>query len=134
MQDIFIKIYHALPQYEHQGLKTWVTRIAVNHAIDMVRKQRQHTQKKSAYANQMTRLQLEPSLDTPLLLQEQKETIRRRLQEVPDQYREVIIAHYLEEKSYQEIAEQLQIAHKTVEMRLYRARHWLRKHWKEEDF
>ncbi len=33
-QEVFIKIYTSLPQYEKQGFKTWISRIAVNHAID----------------------------------------------------------------------------------------------------
>ena len=38
-QEVFLKIYTSLPQYEKQGFKTWITRIAVNHAIDIRRKQ-----------------------------------------------------------------------------------------------
>ena len=37
-QEVFMKIYTSLPQYENQGFKTWMTRIAVNHAIDVKRK------------------------------------------------------------------------------------------------
>lgn len=37
-QEVFIKIYTSLPQYKNQGFKTWITRIAVNHAIDLKRK------------------------------------------------------------------------------------------------
>ena len=38
-QEVFLKIYTSLPQYEKQGFKTWISRIAVNHAIDMKRRQ-----------------------------------------------------------------------------------------------
>lgn len=134
LQDIFIKIFYALPNYEQQGFKTWITRIAVNHAIDLVRKRRRMADKKLAYSRESS---LEPSassLDTPLLKKERQAMIRSRLQDIPSNYREVIKAYYLEEKSYKQIAEQLQLAEKTVEMRLYRARQWLRKHWKKEDF
>lgn len=37
-QEVLLKIYTSLPRYENQGFKTWITRIAMNHAIDMKRK------------------------------------------------------------------------------------------------
>lgn len=40
-QEVFIKIYTSLPKYENQGFKTWITRIAINHAIDMRRKNKE---------------------------------------------------------------------------------------------
>jgi RNA polymerase sigma factor (sigma-70 family) len=30
-QEVFMKIYTSLPQYQNQGFKTWMTRIAVKH-------------------------------------------------------------------------------------------------------
>ena len=38
-QEVFVKIYYALPKYKKQGFKTWITRIAMNHSIDLTRKQ-----------------------------------------------------------------------------------------------
>lgn len=34
-QETFLQIYKSLPEYRSQGLKTWMTRIAVNKAIDL---------------------------------------------------------------------------------------------------
>ena len=36
-QEVWTRIYFSLPQYERKGLKTWMTRIAVNRAIDFKR-------------------------------------------------------------------------------------------------
>ncbi|WP_318285104.1 hypothetical protein [Peribacillus simplex] len=40
----------------------------------------------------------------------------------------------MKEKTFKQIAEEQQIQVKSVEVKLYRARNWMRKHWKEEDF
>ncbi|HZG59424.1 MAG TPA: sigma factor [Anoxybacillus sp.] len=37
-QEVFVRIYLSLPQYQSQGFKTWMTCIAVNYAIDVKRK------------------------------------------------------------------------------------------------
>jgi RNA polymerase sigma factor (sigma-70 family) len=74
------------------------------------------------------------NIEALLLTKEQKLLIAQKLRELPENYRDVVLAHYLEEKSYQEIALQENIEVKTVEMKLYRARKWIKKHWKEEEF
>ena len=58
--------------------------------------------------------------------------VRQRLEQLPAKYKEVVYAYYFEEKSYEEIAAKTGLAYKSVEARLYRARKWMQKHWKEE--
>jgi RNA polymerase sigma factor (sigma-70 family) len=53
---------------------------------------------------------------------------------MPPNYRDVIYAYYITEKSYKQIADEQQVEVKTIEMKLYRARNWMKKHWKEDDF
>ena len=44
------------------------------------------------------------NIEDLLLTKEQKLLIAQKLRELPENYRDVVLAHYLEEKSYQEIA------------------------------
>jgi RNA polymerase sigma-70 factor (ECF subfamily) len=53
------------------------------------------------------------------------------LEQVPEQYREVLHAHYLLGKSGDEIAQELDIPAATVRSRLFLARKWLRAHQAE---
>lgn len=53
---------------------------------------------------------------------------------LPARHRDILVQFYIEEKSYDQIAREQNIAVKTVESRLYRARSWIRKHWKEEEW
>lgn len=132
-QEVFVKIFYALPRYNEQGIKTWITRIAVNHAIDLKRKEQRQAEKITKFTRELPIIQYDDSLDTILLAKEQRERMRIRLKELPDHYKSVIEAYYLQDKSYKQIAADQQVETKTIEMKLYRARVWIRKHWKEED-
>ncbi|RLQ93761.1 RNA polymerase sigma factor [Falsibacillus albus] len=135
LQEVFIKIYTSLPRYENQGFKTWITRIAVNHAIDMKRKQQRRRENLNEDIEQTISddLQLE-SLEANILKKEKVLLLRRKLDDLPDNYRDVIYGFYIEEKTYQQLASEQHQQVKTIETKLYRARQWMKKHWKEDDF
>jgi RNA polymerase sigma factor (sigma-70 family) len=134
-QEALVKIYRSLPQYQFQGLKTWMTRIAVNAAIDYKRKCERRREEIIGHQDglQLAVSEEEP-MDVALLRKEQGAMIARYLSELPPNYRQVIVAYYMEGKSYQQIAIEQNVELKTVESRLYRARGWMKKHWKEDDF
>lgn len=133
-QEVFIKIYHSLPKYENQGFKTWITRIAVNHAIDMKRKRDRRREDVVEGAQFESMIVQGHGVEAQLVTNEQRRLVRERLHELPENYRNMIYDFYIEEKSYQQIAEEQEMQVKAVETRLYRARHWMKKHWKEDDF
>lgn len=135
-QEVFLKIYYSLPKYEHKGLKTWMTRIAVNHAIDMQRKRKRRREEMVDDFGTSEELLIVkgPSLESEVITEEQRQLVHKKLQELPDNYREVICGFYIEEKSYQQMAAEQNVQVKTIETKLYRARQWIKKHWKEDDF
>ncbi|MEZ1842643.1 sigma factor-like helix-turn-helix DNA-binding protein, partial [Pseudomonas putida] len=53
---------------------------------------------------------------------ERQRLVRERLEELPDNYREVVFGFYIAEKSYQQMAEEQKVGVKTIETKLYRAR------------
>lgn len=133
LQEAFLKIYYALPQYEERGLKTWMSRIAVNHAIDVRRKKmRQKEDAMQDFAIEQTPHQ--DNVEWTVMRNDQRQRIKDRLAQLPSNYQDVIRAYYIEEKTYKEIAAEQHLEVKTVEMKLYRARGWMKKHWKEDDF
>ncbi|WP_080848643.1 RNA polymerase sigma factor [Cytobacillus gottheilii] len=133
-QEVFMKIYTSLSQYEDQGFKTWMKRIAVNHAIDVKRKKdkRQEDSIESAgydlYGGQREQV------ETEVMNRARRKLVIQRLDELPDNYRHVIYDFYIREKTYQQMAKEQNVQVKTIETKLYRARIWMKKHWKEDDF
>jgi len=67
------------------------------------------------------------------LEREKRSRIRKLVESMPAGYSNAVRSFYLEHKNQQEIAMQEQIALKSVESRLHRAKQWMRRHWKEED-
>jgi len=67
------------------------------------------------------------------LKREKRSRIRKLVESMPTGYSNAVRSFYLEQKNQQEIAIQEQIAVKSVESRLHRAKQWMRRHWKEED-
>ncbi|MFS0646698.1 RNA polymerase sigma factor [Siminovitchia sp. 179-K 8D1 HS] len=133
-QEVFLKIYTSLPQYEKQGFTTWVTRIAVNHAIDIKRKKTRRHEEMNVEYEETSHAPPGESVERLVLQREKKRIIHERLNELPDHYRTVVKGFYIDDKTYEELAAELDVKLKTVEVRLYRARQWMKKHWKEDDF
>lgn len=133
-QEVFIKIYHSLPKYENQGFKTWITRIAVNHAIDVKRKRDRRREDVVESMELQSNTVQQESVESEIISRERNRLVRERLNEIPANYRDVIYGFYIAEKSYQQLAEEQQVQVKTIETKIYRARHWMKKHWKEDEF
>ncbi|WP_152396893.1 RNA polymerase sigma factor [Paenibacillus guangzhouensis] len=139
-QNVFIQIHRSLPQYESKGLKTWISRIALNKAIDYKRKLNRRREEvvedvEVAEGNRpFVASSIENDVLTEVIHRDRQARIRAQLDLIPELHRQMIESYYLEEKSYDQIATECNISLKTVESRLYRARQWLRTHWKEEDW
>ncbi|MDO3409658.1 sigma-70 family RNA polymerase sigma factor [Saccharibacillus sp. CPCC 101409] len=134
-QEVFIQIHKSLPDYRSQGFKTWISRIALNKAIDFKRKQ--NRRREDLYDSEPALLQAPSGEEAPLtriLRQERAEEIKRRMMEMPGGHREVIEAFYFQGKNYEQISAELHVTVKTVESKLYRARMWIRQHWREEEW
>lgn len=134
-QETFLQIYKSLPEYRYQGLKTWITRIALHKAIDAKRKRDRRREQSS---DNDILIHLTPAVDEDILSgvvrRERKKHLWQEVNHLPPAHRDVVIAFYLENKNYEQIAAENGVTLKTVESRLYRARQWIRTHWKEEEW
>ncbi|MCM3783966.1 RNA polymerase sigma factor [Neobacillus mesonae] len=131
-QEAFIQIFKALPQYRSEGFKTWITRIALHKAIDAKRKLSRRDVEVSGRDDEVLHIaDHQPDIVHQLMKKERKEALVHKISSLPPQHRDIIIDFYLKGKNYEQIAEESRIAIKTVESRLYRARQWIRAHWKE---
>lgn len=133
-QEVFLKMYLSLPQYQNQGFKSWLMRIAVNHAIDMRRKAYREREEAAEDFQFDANAQIEDSVPDKIVKKELKQLVRTRINELPENYRDVIYGFYIEEKSYEQIAQEQNVKRETVATKLHRAKLWMKKHWKESDF
>lgn len=133
-QEVFIKIYTSLPNYKNQGFKTWITRIAVNHAIDIKRKKVRRQEDQQVEYDDVIHITSTETVEVAVIQKEKRRLLRERLKELPENYREAVEDYYIHEKTFQEIAIKQNVQPKSIEVKLYRARQWMKKHWKEDDF
>ncbi|MCU6710719.1 sigma-70 family RNA polymerase sigma factor [Paenibacillus sp. J5C_2022] len=145
-QEVLMQIYRSLPDCRLDGFKTWITRIAVNRAIDFKRKKARRPEQlmedgESGWGADIKRREavpppqvLERSAEDMAISHDERSNIRALVEHLPANYREVVYAYYMEDKSYEQIAAETGLERKSVESRLYRARNWMKRHWRKEDF
>jgi len=121
-QETFIKAWNALPHYHAQGtFGSWLYRIAINTAIDALRKRRDEVP--------FDEFQM-VSRDSPedsVLRRAEHERVREAISSLPPGSRAALTLREYEQLSYREIAEVLQVPMGTVMSRLHYARQILRK-------
>jgi RNA polymerase sigma-70 factor (ECF subfamily) len=134
VQDTFMKAFMSLSSYRSEfRFSTWLYRIGANCAIDHLRKQRIKTLSLNAPTDSGDgRLEFDipdesrnPEKD--LVNREQRVSINDAIDSLPDKYRTVINYRHRDNKSYEEIAEALNIPIGTVKARIFRARELLKK-------
>ncbi|WP_419876029.1 sigma-70 family RNA polymerase sigma factor [Candidatus Pristimantibacillus sp. PTI5] len=137
-QEVLLQIYRSLPDCRLDGLKTWITRIAVNRSIDFKRSRGRRPEELADSDAMSEKMQEEnsvmPAAELVAIEKADRQQVRERVEEMPDNYREIVTAFYMEDKSYEQIAAETGLERKSVESRLYRARSWMKRHWRKEDF
>jgi RNA polymerase sigma factor (sigma-70 family) len=134
-QEIFLKVFRALPTYEYKGFKTWIGRIALNKAIDYQRKMNALKKREVALTEEFQNILIdEGSSDIEEFWR--KEDYKKLLNlcnNLPEIYKTIVNKYYIQEKCYSDIAKEENISVKTVESRLYRARKLIRDKWEVQE-
>jgi len=127
VQDVFIKSYTNIQSFNpSQRFSPWIYRIAHNTFVNELKRK-----SRSGFSlfDSDTILPLLPAKETADSAALEAETIRTMdalVDQLTLKYKEVILLHYFEELSYQEISDVLQIPVTTVGVRMTRARVKLR--------
>ncbi len=122
VQEVFIRFYKSLKAYRGESkLSTYLVRIAINLSINALKKRKQHQQRWMLMENHQEQLmQLEDVAAHPKH-QENQELVRWALQQLPTDFRAVIVLRLIDGYSVEETATILQLPHGTVASRLARA-------------
>jgi RNA polymerase sigma-70 factor, ECF subfamily len=112
-------------------LSTWLHRIVVNAALMRLRSRRRKPEESidvllPAFKEDGHHVEQFTEWTTPadqlLERQETRATVRACIDELPDNYREVLVLRDIEELSTQEVAQMLSVTTTAVKVRLHRAR------------
>jgi RNA polymerase sigma-70 factor, ECF subfamily len=112
-QDVFLKVHRGLPYFRGEArLSTWIYRIVQNVCSQ-------------ARAARLPEVSYDQDVDGRPLL-ELRDRLEKAIARLPESYRMLIAAHYLQGVQYEALAEALNIPLGTVKTHLYRAKRRLR--------
>lgn len=139
VQEAFVKAFDNLESYNtNYAFSTWLYRIATNHTIDYLRKKKLQTlsidKPRKTKSGEME-MQLEDhsaQTDRSIIRKQRQNIVQDAIDELPVKYRKVIRLRHMEEKSYQEISEELGKPLGTVKAHIFRAREMLYKSLKDK--
>lgn len=139
VQETFVKAFDNLNSYNTDyAFSTWLYRIATNHTIDYLRKKKLKTLSidepvKTREGDMQMQLPDESAgTDRNIIRKQRQKMVQQEIENLPPKYRRVIQMRHMEEKSYQEIAEVLDLPLGTVKAHIFRARELLYKALKDK--
>lgn len=136
-QDVFIYLLDSeqINQIKHinsHETKTLLMRITEKIILDKQKEQEKEKMllktKKNCIKSEFTSNSIEKAIEEVRLSE-----LITMIKELPELYQKVFIKHYLQEKSYQEIADSMNISQETIRKRVERARRKLRIIYKLKD-
>lgn len=140
-QDVFIKIFASIESFDgNSSLNTWVYRVTTNKALDALRSRKRRsawTVFSNYFSDGGEREHSAVDFVHPGVLLEQQENaslLFKAIDKLPERQKAVFILHKLEDQSYQEIAQILELSISAVDSLMSRARTNLKTILKSEHY
>jgi RNA polymerase sigma-70 factor, ECF subfamily len=125
-QDVFLRVYRGLAYFRGEArLSTWIFRIVANLLAE--ERQTRRVVTLSLDDTREDRAPIDPpSFDTALGSLELRDRLAKAMVRLPPNYQLLVNGHYFEGRSYEELAEILEMPLGTVKTYLHRAKRMLR--------
>jgi len=132
LQSTLMQVVRKISSFRGDAsFSTWLFRVTANEALMMMRSHRRH---RARLVSGLDMEELGTIADAGAandgvhhaVTNERDARVREALEELPDSYKSVVIAHYHHDLGLQEIADRLNITESAVRSRLHRARSRLR--------
>lgn len=124
-QEAFLAAWRALPEFRGDcRFSTWLYRLVSNAAIDCLRREKKHRD-----TGDVDDLELPDGGPSPQEQAERSDTrdaVRRALDRLSPEHRQVLLLRFMQELDYGEIARALNVSEGTVKSRINRAKSKLR--------
>lgn len=122
-QEVFMRVYNKLKEFRFESsFKTWVYRIAVNCALNRVKKTSKDRNRRVEFDENIHAAQTANDAETEIDGEHRKDMVNSLLNTLNPQQRACIVLRNIENLSYRQIADVLDVNINTVRSRLKRAR------------
>lgn len=126
-QDVFLKIYDSLSSFNQKAaLSTWIYRITINASLNFLKKKKGNRLLVGLSAL-LGLVSKEKQSEKQVTDKEEKDAIRKAMQELPEKQRLAFVLTKYEELPQRQVAEIMQISEGAVEQLVIRARNNLQK-------
>lgn len=123
MQDAYIKLWQKCKDVPLQNAKAFLYKVANNKMLDLLKRNNKSTE--FTEANNQTH---DNNPEYMMEYHDFKTSFDQVLQQMPQNYKIPFLLNRIEDKTYKEIAETLDISVKAVEKRMYKALLYLKEH------
>jgi RNA polymerase sigma-70 factor (ECF subfamily) len=126
-QEVFIKLWRALPTYHGDAPDAWIMKIAKNTCLDFV-KQKKRVEPLEYEINGESVERPIPDTDAQsnppeaVMQKERRQEVQNALLKLSDEHREILTLRYMNGLSYEQLQEVLGVGMGTVKSRLARAK------------
>lgn len=129
VQEVFIKVYRNMNDFESTDkFSSLIYRIAHNHLVDTIRKSNARPDQNSIDdEGVISIIKAEINLEKDFASKEAIDKIKKTISQLPENYREVLVLKFLEDKKIEEIVDILRKPQGTVATLLRRGREILKK-------
>ncbi|MEI6123345.1 MAG: RNA polymerase sigma factor [Bacteroidota bacterium] len=133
-QEVFIEVYNNIGQFKKEShIKTWIYRIAINKSLNFLRKKKQNQWLANfgflaSFNEGEDKFQheyVETSTETNYIKEEQKAILYKTIEKLPKNQRIAFTLNKIDELSYKEISEIMNISVSSVESLIHRAKNSL---------
>jgi RNA polymerase sigma-70 factor (ECF subfamily) len=132
VQEIYIKIWRNLKSFNNVSkIETWIYRIAVNTCIDFFRKNKRGNLYSFEKITSVKSLNHEITIEDSFIESEKLQQLHFCIQKL-NEIEKLIIALYLEDIKYSEIAEIIGLTEKNISVRISRIKEKIKKSYDEK--
>lgn len=130
LQETFVKAYKHMNHLEDkERIGAWLSTIATRTAIDLIRKRKGNRELLSGDLTLQEKHLPHMTVDIAKMVENNtaKDELLNVINEMKEEYREIILLRYIHDMTIKEIAFYLDLKEGTVKTRLHRARHSIKK-------
>ena len=133
VQDVFLRVYQNIKSFDAtRRFSPWIYRIAHNAFVNALKKSSRGAVPVFDFDALVAHQVYEDPEEKEKEREELSVLLKDGLETLSPPYREILILHYIEDLSYQEIADVLRIPQGTVGVRLLRARNALKSYFAQK--
>lgn len=126
-QEVFIKMWRALPTYRGDAPDTWIMKIAKNTCLDFIKQKKRveplgYEIDGESVERPIPDTDVQSNPPDAAVQAEQRQQIAKAILQLSDEHREILTLRYMNGLSYEQLQEVLGVGMGTVKSRLARAK------------